>query len=109
MLSLIGLLSVFHDGKQSLSSYWSSMRVITQDETPIILIVVLVIIWLYCMSSGADSTEPDMLDTAQELHSLRKTLREAGRKLIFRAEVATVRNFRFLVSCGGFGFDDRAG
>lgn len=38
-----------------------------------------------------------MLDTAQELQSLQKTLRESGRKLLFRAEVATVRNFRFLV------------
>jgi hypothetical protein len=38
-----------------------------------------------------------VLDTAQELQSLRKTLRESGRKLLFRAEVATVRNFRFLV------------
>lgn len=38
-----------------------------------------------------------MLDTAQELQSLRKTLKEAGRKIVFRAEVATVRNFRFLV------------
>lgn len=42
-------------------------------------------------------TEPDVLDTAQELQSLQKTLRESGRKLLFRAEVATVRNFRFLV------------
>lgn len=42
-------------------------------------------------------TEPDVLDTGQELQSLRKTLRESGRKLLFRAEVATVRNFRFLV------------
>jgi hypothetical protein len=47
--------------------------------------------------AGNESTEPDMLDAAQELQSLRKTLKEAGRKLVFRAEVATVRNFRFLV------------
>lgn len=47
---------------------------------------------------GAESGELDMLDTAQELQSLRKTLKEAGRRLVFRAEVATVRNFRFLVS-----------
>ena len=47
--------------------------------------------------TGDELTEPDVLDTAQELQSLRKTLKEAGRKLLFRAEVATVRNFRFLV------------
>lgn len=46
---------------------------------------------------GDEVTEPDVLDTAQELQSLQKTLRESGRKLLFRAEVATVRNFRFLV------------
>ena len=44
--------------------------------------------------------EPDVLDTGQELQSLRKTLIESGRRLTFRAEVATVRNFRFLVTLG---------
>ena len=33
--------------------------------------------------------EPDVLDTGQELQSLRKTLEESGRRLTFRAEVVS--------------------
>jgi hypothetical protein len=50
-----------------------------------------------------------MLDTGLELQSLKKTLKEARRCLTFRAEVATVRNFRLLVGDeGGGGAADSA-
>ena len=37
------------------------------------------------------------IDVGQELVRLKKTLREAKRKIMFRAEVATVKNCRKLV------------
>lgn len=60
--------------------------------------------WLLCwlVSSGGQAKELDWqdgvhIDTSQEMARLKKTLLEAQRRLLFRAEVATVKNFRKLV------------
>jgi len=53
--------------------------------------------------TGGQAKELDMqdggqMDIGQELAGIKRTLRDAQRRIIFRAEVATVKNFRKLVS-----------
>ena len=44
--------------------------------------------------------EPEMLDTHRELQMIRKALKDSRKEILFRAEVATVTNFRTLVTLG---------
>ena len=44
--------------------------------------------------------EPDILDTQRELQMIRKALKDSRKEILFRAEVATVTNFRTLVTLG---------